>query len=65
MAIFYFIDLIVAAETIEGGRLFKGENYLQKYGRFLANINVFEENYFLLESSNTFQLEAHALVGDF
>ena len=32
MAIFYFINWIVAAETIEGGKLFKGGNYLRKYG---------------------------------
>ena len=31
MAIFYFIDWIVAAETTEGGKLFKGGNYLRKY----------------------------------
>ena len=29
MAIFYFINWIVALETIEGGKLFKGGNYLQ------------------------------------
>ena len=27
MAIFYIINRIVAAETIEGGKLFKGGNY--------------------------------------
>ena len=32
IAIFYFINWIVAAETIEGGKLFKGQNYLRKYG---------------------------------
>ena len=32
MAIFYFINWIVAAETMEGGKLFKGRNYLRKYG---------------------------------
>ena len=32
MAIFYFIHRIVAAETIEVGKLFKGGNYLRKYG---------------------------------
>ena len=32
MAIFYFIDLIVAAaKTIEGGKLFKGGNDSWKY----------------------------------
>ena len=30
--IFYFINWIVAAETIEGGKLFKGGNYSRKYG---------------------------------
>ena len=34
MAIFYFIYGIDAAETIEGGKLFKGGNYLRKYGIF-------------------------------
>ena len=34
MAIFYYINWIVAAETIEGGKLFKGENYSRKYGSF-------------------------------
>ena len=32
MAIFYFINSIVAAETIEGGKIFKGGNCLRKYG---------------------------------
>ena len=32
MAIFYFINWIVAAETIEGGKLLKEGNYLRKYG---------------------------------
>jgi hypothetical protein len=32
MTIFYFINLIVAVETIEGGKLFKGGNFSQKYG---------------------------------
>jgi hypothetical protein len=32
MAIFYFINEIVAAETIEGGKQFKGGNNSQKYG---------------------------------
>ena len=32
MAVFYFINWIVAAETIEGGKLFKGGNYSWKYG---------------------------------
>jgi hypothetical protein len=31
MAIFYFINWIVAAETIQGGKLFKGGNYSRKY----------------------------------
>ena len=35
MAIFYFINWIVAAETIEGGKLFKGGNYSRKYGTYL------------------------------
>ena len=34
MAIFYFINRKVAAETIKGGKLFKGGNYLWKYGVF-------------------------------
>jgi hypothetical protein len=34
MAFVYFINSIVAAETIEGGKLFKGGNYLQKYGSY-------------------------------
>ena len=33
MAIFYFINWIVATETIEGGKLFKGGNYSRKYGK--------------------------------
>ena len=32
MAIFYFIDLIGPEETIQGGKLFKGENYLREFG---------------------------------
>ena len=32
MAIFYFINQIVATETIQRGKLFKGGNYLRKYG---------------------------------
>ena len=32
MAFFYFMNQIVAAETIKGGILFKGGNYSQKYG---------------------------------
>ena len=31
MAIFYYIKWIVASKNIEGGKLFKGGNYLQKY----------------------------------
>ena len=38
MAIFYYINWIVAAETIEGGKLFKGENYLRKYGRSFIDL---------------------------
>ena len=34
MKIFYFINWIVAAETIEGGKLLKGGNYSRKYGSF-------------------------------
>ena len=30
--IFYFINWIVATETTEGGKQFKGENYSRKYG---------------------------------
>ena len=32
MAFFYFMNQIVAAETIKGGKLFKGGNYMRKYG---------------------------------
>ena len=32
MAIFYFINWILVAETIEGGKPFKGGNYSRKYG---------------------------------
>ena len=32
MAVFSFINQIVGAETIPGGKLFKGGNYLRKYG---------------------------------
>ena len=32
MAIFYFLNLIFAAETIQGWKLFKGGNYSWKYG---------------------------------
>ena len=32
MAILYFINWIDAAETIEGGKLYKGGKYLRKYG---------------------------------
>ena len=33
VAIFYFINwIVVVAETIEGGKLFQGGNYLWKYG---------------------------------
>ena len=38
MAIFYFINWIVDAETIEGGKLFKGGNYLRKYDKWLKNL---------------------------
>jgi hypothetical protein len=38
MAIFYFINWIVAAETIEGGKLLKGGNYSRKYG--IQNLRV-------------------------
>jgi len=34
MAIFYFINQIVAEVTIQGGKLFKGGSYLRKYGIF-------------------------------
>ena len=40
MAIFYFINRIVAAETFEGGKLFKGGNYLQKYGNSKYRISA-------------------------
>ena len=36
MAIFYFINRIVAAETIEGGQLCKGGNNWQKYGKSVS-----------------------------
>ena len=48
MAIFYFIDWIVAAETIEGGKPFKGGNYSRKYGRFLTiSVDDISNGYFL------------------
>ena len=36
MVIFYFINWIVAAETIKGGKLFKGGNYSRKYGMWTS-----------------------------
>ena len=36
MAIFYFIDWIVAVGTIEGGKLFKGGNYSRKYSKYIT-----------------------------
>ena len=32
MAFYYFINGIVAAKTIKGGKIFKGGKYLRKYG---------------------------------
>ena len=40
MTIFYFINWIVAAEIIEGGKLFKGGNYSRKYGIYLIPILI-------------------------
>ena len=34
MATFYFINWIVAVETIVGGKLFMGGNYSRKYGMY-------------------------------
>ena len=50
MAIFYSINWIVAVETIEWGKLFKGGNYSRKYGIlnpnsypwFFVKINKFQ-----------------------
>ena len=42
MAMFYFINWIVAAETIEGGKLFKGGNYSRKYVKCLRLIEIFK-----------------------
>ena len=36
MAFFYFVNWIVATKTIEGGKLFKGGNYLGKYGTLIS-----------------------------
>ena len=44
MAIFYFINLIVATETIEGGKLFKGGNYSWKYVVVAIIFPLFNEN---------------------
>ena len=40
MVIFYFINWNVAAETIEVGKLFKGGNYLRKYGTLIFGIQA-------------------------
>ena len=37
MAIFFFINWIVATETIQGGKLFKGGNYSRIYGMYFCN----------------------------
>ena len=44
MAIFYFVNWIVATETIKGGKLFKGGNYSRIYGMY---IYIFIPNIFL------------------
>ena len=44
MAIFYFINWIVAMETVEGGKQFKGGNYSRKYGKFLVT-SIFKPLY--------------------
>ena len=43
MTTFYFINWVVAAEYIEGGKIFKGGNYLRKYGiqKWNRNLAVF------------------------
>ena len=35
ISIFYFINLNFAGETIQGRKLFKGGNYMRKYGGWL------------------------------
>ena len=51
MAIFYFINQIVAAETIEGGKLFKGGNYSRKYGIHLWICSKFMSLHFPAKAS--------------
>ena len=36
------INCIVAVKTIKGGKLFKGGNYLRKYGKCLRLIEIFK-----------------------
>ena len=47
MAIFYFINWIVAAKTIQWGKLFKGGNYSWKYGVcwFCSNALISAKSY--------------------
>ena len=47
MAIFYLINWIVATETIEGGKLFKGGNYLRKHGSFQAGCGAGRQTCYL------------------
>ena len=64
MAIFYFINWIVATETIEGGKLFKGGNYLRKYGTYnLIDCGHKKELLFVLEKGSWFNRSSHCAAG--
>ena len=45
MAICYFINWIVAAETIKGGKLFKGGYYLRKYS-IMYHLDKISKNFY-------------------
>ena len=57
MAIFYFINWIVASETIKGGKLFKGENYSRKYGMLGICYMVFKRGNYWRKYGRLEQLE--------
>ena len=50
MAISYFINWIVAAETNEGGKLFKGGNYLRKYGKYETSQYLIKSQYYFVSN---------------
>ena len=62
IAILYFINWIVAAETIQGGKLFKGGVYSRKYGSWIQTHTIKGKHLYGQSSSKLHQTPSFATL---